>query len=387
MQTHEALGPRFDGVAEGITHAAGSPPALEGAREAGSGEPAEIPEAETESATTQDATPVDPADLAIVVDHATMQFNGLTALDDVSLAVARGTIVGVVGPSGAGKTTLIRLLTGTLGATGGSVEVLGQNPRRFSRRTRQRLGYMPQLFTLYQDLSAAENVDFVASLYGLVWFQRWRRVREVLRFVGLWDARRRRASELSGGMQRRLELACALVHEPAVLFLDEPTAGVDPILRERIWGELHRLRDAGRTLLVTTQYLGEAEECDAVALIAEGRLIAHATPDQMRKDAMGGELIDVDAGDGVDLAVLQGLPAVRGIRRLNGDGVLRITVDDAGTATPLVVDAIGRAGGQVRSTSEARPSFDEVFAELVDRDRRERARAADAAAAADREAA
>ncbi|HEY6012478.1 MAG TPA: ABC transporter ATP-binding protein [Candidatus Limnocylindrales bacterium] len=331
--------------------------------------------------------PVDPADLAIVVDHATMQFNGLTALDDVSLAVARGTIVGVVGPSGAGKTTLIRLLTGTLGATGGSVEVLGQNPRRFSRRTRQRLGYMPQLFTLYPDLSAAENVDFVASLYGLVWFRRWRRVREVLRFVGLWDARRRRASDLSGGMQRRLELACALVHEPAILFLDEPTAGVDPILRERIWGELHRLRDAGRTLLVTTQYLGEAEECDVVALIAEGRLIAHATPDQMRKDAMGGELIDVDAGAGVDLTVLQGLPAVRGIRRLNGDGVLRITVDDAGTATPLVVDAIGRAGGQVRSTSEARPSFDEVFAELVDRDRRERARAADEAAAADREAA
>lgn len=334
---------------------------------------------------------VDAAELPVVVDHASMQFDGLTAVDDVSLAVARGTIVGVVGPSGAGKTTLIRLLTGTLGATAGRVSVLGEDPRRFSRRTRGRLGYMPQLFTLYPDLSAMENVDFMASLYGLLWFRRWRRVREVLRFVGLWDARRRRASQLSGGMQRRLELACALVHEPAMLFLDEPTAGVDPILRERIWGELHRLRDAGRTLLVTTQYLAEAEECDAVALIAEGRLIAHATPDEMRKEAMGGDLIDVEADHGVDLATLQDLPAVRGIRRINGGGVLRITVDDAGTATPLIIEAIGRAGGEVRSTSEARPSFDEVFAALVARDRRERENASTEAAgpppAADREAA
>ena len=302
-----------------------------------------------------------------------MRFNGLTALADVSLAVASGTIVGIVGPSGAGKTTLIRLLTGTLDTSSGDVRVLGEDPRRFSRQTRQRIGYMPQLFTLYPDLSAAENVDFVASLYGLVTFRRWRRVREVLRFVGLWDARRRRASELSGGMQRRLELACALVHDPAMLFLDEPTAGVDPILRERIWGELHRLRDAGRTVLITTQYLGEAEECDAVALIAEGRLIAHATPDEMRREAMGGELIDVDGGERIDLAALRDLSIVRGVRRINGDGVVRITVDDAATATPLVVEAIRRAGGEVRSTSEARPSFDEVFAVLVARDQRDRA--------------
>ena len=330
-------------------------------------------------------------DLPVIVDHATMRFNGLTALDDVRLSVGRGTIVGVVGPSGAGKTTLIRLLTGTLSPSEGDIRVLGENPRRFSRRTRGRLGYMPQLFTLYPDLSAAENVDFMASLYGLLWFRRWRRVREVLRFVGLWDARRRRASQLSGGMQRRLELACALVHEPTMLFLDEPTAGVDPILRERIWGELHRLRDAGRTLLITTQYLAEAEECDAVALIAEGRLIAHATPDEMRKEAMGGELIDVEANRNIDLATLQNLSVVRGIRRIDGGNVLRITVDDAGTATPLILEAIAQAGGEVRSTSEARPSFDEVFAALVARDRLERTATTDEAAepapAADREAA
>jgi ABC-2 type transport system ATP-binding protein len=318
------------------------------------------------------AEPGDRANLPIIVDHATMRFNGLTALDDIAMAVARGTIVGVVGPSGAGKTTLVRMLTGALKPTSGDVDVLGQDPQRFNRKAREQIGYMPQLFTLYPDLSAAENVDFVASLYGLIWYRRWRRVREVLRFVGLWEARGRRASQLSGGMQRRLELACALVHEPSMLFLDEPTAGVDPILRERIWDELHRLRDAGRTLLITTQYLGEAEECDSVALIAEGRLVAHATPDEMRREAMGGELIDVEAGERVDLSVIQDLPAVRGIRRINGGNVLRITVDDAATATPQVVEAIARAGAEVRSTSEARPSFDEVFATLVAREQRAR---------------
>ena len=158
--------------------------------------------------------------------------------------------------------------------------MLGEDPRRFRRRTRERIGYMPQQFTLYPDLTARENVDFVASLFGILWRTRHRRTREVLQLVDLWDARGRRAGRLSGGMQRRLELACALVHDPDLLFLDEPTAGIDPILRVKIWEELHRLRDDGRTLLVTTQYVNEAEECDTVALISGGRLIALADPDE-----------------------------------------------------------------------------------------------------------
>jgi ABC-2 type transport system ATP-binding protein len=320
-----------------------------------------------------------PATVPVVVEGATMRFNGLTALDDVSLEVNPGTIVGVVGPSGAGKTTLVRLLTGALSPSRGAVRVLGEDPNRFSPRARQKIGYMPQLFTLYPDLTAAENVDFVASLYGLILFRRWRRVREVLELVGLSDARNRRAAHLSGGMQRRLELACALVHDPSMLFLDEPTAGVDPILRERIWTELHRLRDEGRTLLITTQYVTEAEECDAVALIAEGRVIAHSAPDEMRRDAMGGDLVDVEAAGRLDLAALEAIPVVRRIRRLD-DGSLRFTVDDAATATPLIVEAITGSGAEVRSTSEARPSFDEVFTALVARDRlaRDRETASDA---------
>jgi ABC-2 type transport system ATP-binding protein len=304
------------------------------------------------------------------VDDAMMKFDDVTALADVSLDVRPGTITGLVGPSGAGKTTFVRLLTGALKPTRGRIRVFGEDPQRFRRRTRERIGYMPQLFTLYQDLTARENVDFIASLYGLLWFRRWRRVRDVLRLVDLWDARRRRAANLSGGMQRRLELACALVHEPTLLFLDEPTAGIDPILRARVWDELHRLRDAGRTLLVTTQYVTEAEECDAIALLAEGRLIAHDAPDALRRSAAGGDLIDVETKTEIDPASVEGLPSVLAVRRV-APGVYRVTVDDAATATPAIVEAVRAAGTEVHATTDARPTFDDVFATLVERHRKQ----------------
>jgi ABC-2 type transport system ATP-binding protein len=302
------------------------------------------------------------------VDDVLMAFDGVTALAGVSLDVRQGTILGVVGPSGAGKTTLIRLLTGAIAPVRGRISVFGENPRKFRRRTRERIGYMPQLFTLYPDLTAAENVDFIASLYGLLWWRRGRRVKEVLRLVDLWDARKRRASDLSGGMQRRLELACAFVHEPALLFLDEPTGGIDPILRGRIWDELHRLRDAGRTLIVTTQYVTEAEECDSVALIAEGRLVAHDAPEELRRIALGGDQVDVEVASDLDVSALEAIPVIKGIRQLDRR-TFRVTVDDASTATPAIVEAVGAGGADVTSTTEARPNFDEVFAALVERHR------------------
>jgi ABC-2 type transport system ATP-binding protein len=308
------------------------------------------------------------ADAAVVIDGVTKRFGDDTAVDGISLTVRQGTILGIIGPSGSGKTTTIRLLTGALAPTDGQVRVLGEDPRTFRRQTRERIGYMPQQFTLYPDLTARENVDFVASLFGILWRTRYRRTREVLELVDLWAVRGRRAGRLSGGMQRRLELASALVHDPDLMFLDEPTAGIDPILRGSIWTELHRLRDSGRTLLVTTQYVNEAEECDTVALIAGGRLIALAEPDDLRREAAGGDAVEIEMGNAYDSARLSELPMVRSVER-RGPSTLRVTVDDASTALPEVVEAITQGGGDVTAAREARPSFDEVFAILVERDR------------------
>jgi ABC-2 type transport system ATP-binding protein len=298
-----------------------------------------------------------------------MRFPNQLAIDGISLVVPPGTILGLIGPSGAGKTSIIRLLTGALLPTSGRVEVLGEEPRTFRRQTRERIGYMPQAFTLYPDLTVRENADFIGSLFGMIFFSRRRRTKQVLELVDLWDVRSRRAGRLSGGMQRRLELACALVHDPALLFLDEPTAGIDPLLRGRIWEELHRQRDAGRTLLVTTQYVNEAEACDRVALIANGRLLALATPDELRHEAVGGDVVVVETAAIYDGEELANLAFVRDVRQ---DGPRRVTVivDDAGTALPEVVEAVRARGGEVVNAREERPSFDAVFAALIERDGR-----------------
>jgi ABC-2 type transport system ATP-binding protein len=311
------------------------------------------------------------------------RFRDVVAVDDVTLDVARGTIVGVIGPSGSGKTTLIRMLTGTLEPSSGSVSVLGEKPHKFRRGTRERIGYMPQNFVLYPELTAAENVAFVASLFGLLWNRRKRRVREVLELVELWDERNRRADRLSGGMQRRLELACALVHEPVLMFVDEPTAGLDPVLRQSIWTEFRRLRDEGRTLLVTTQYVGESEYCDEVAVLAQGRLLALASPEELRRRALGGEVLEVETERAFDGNVLTRVEGVKEVRQSAPRRFL-VVAEDAGEATPRLIQEITGLGGNVLSSTEYRPSFDEVFAELVgsDQPRREGRGAADGRAVA-----
>ena len=320
----------------------------------------------------------------VVLRGATRDFGDGVGVFDLDLAVPAGTILGIVGPSGAGKTTTIRMITGALDPSDGEVRVLGEDPRRFRRTTRERIGYMPQLFTLYPDLTADENVDFVASLFGMLFRRRRKRVREVLQLVQLWEARGRRAGDLSGGMQRRLELACALVHEPSLLLLDEPTAGIDPILRQTIWDELGRLKADGRTLLVTTQYVTEAESCDSVALISNGRLIALGTPEDLRRSAAGGDVIEGETEAPFDPAVLIGREGIRAARS-TGLRLFRVVVDDAGTTTPVLDDLVAANGGKLTAAREVRLTFDEVFAELVERAARERGEEVrgDAAAATD----
>ena len=308
------------------------------------------------------------ADAVIVLEGVSRDYGEGVGVFDIDLVVPGGTILGIVGPSGAGKTTTIRLITGALKPTAGTVRVLGENPARFRRGTRERIGYMPQQFALYPDLTADENVDFVASLFGMLWRRRRRRVREVLQLVGLWDARGRRAGRLSGGMQRRLELACALVHEPSLLLLDEPTAGIDPILRKVVWAELDRLRGMGRTLLVTTQYVTEAEQCDAVALIAGGRLVALGTPTALRRKASGGDLIEIETAEPFDPEPLAGDHGIRAVRS-TGSRRFVVVADDAGVTTPILDDLVAAAGGRLVSARQIHPTFDEVFTTLVERDR------------------
>jgi ABC-2 type transport system ATP-binding protein len=264
--------------------------------------------------------------------------------------------------------------------------VMGRSPKRFRRRDRERIGYMPQSFALYEDLTAGENIDFVASLFGMLWRRRRKRVREVLKVVDLWEVRGRQAGQLSGGMQRRLELACALVHQPELIILDEPTAGIDPLLRGTIWDELHRLRDAGRSLLVTTQHVGEADECDAVAMIVDGRIVALAPPDELRRLATDGDLLEIETAALFDGSGLTGMSGVRAVTQ-DGPRHLRVVVANAGTSLPAIVEQIKAAGVEVVSAREERLSFDEIFAILVARHEKERAAEKAAGADASREAA
>jgi ABC-2 type transport system ATP-binding protein len=317
---------------------------------------------------------MDPSAAVISARGLTRRFNGTLAVDGLSLDVAHGMILGVVGPSGSGKTTTIRMLTGSLARTAGECMVLGEDPIRFRRRTRAEIAYMPQLFSLYEDLTARENVGFVAALYGIGPFKRGGLIKRALEVVDLWGERDKLARNLSGGMQRRLELACALVHSPSVLFIDEPTAGIDPLLRQSIWDELRRLRSEGRTLLVTTQYVGEAEYCDRVALISDGQLVALDEPSALRRMVFGGEVLDVLTSRATDPEMLAAVPGLMNVRQPEARRLIVVT-RDAAVATPRIIDELRLQGVEVAKVEEHQPSFDEVFTSLVET-RRNRADAA-----------
>ncbi len=300
------------------------------------------------------------------------RFGDAEILKGVDLEVERGEIFGLIGPSGSGKSTLLRTLTGYLSPSEGTVEVLGRPPAGFGKGERRRVGFMPQGFVLYEELSISQNLNFVAGLYGLRFGERRRRVREVLEFVELWDDRRKAARDISGGMQRRLHLAATVVHEPDLLFVDEPTANLDPILRRKFWEEFEHLREGGRTIFVTTQYVGEAELCDRVGLLVYGNLIAVGTPDELRRRAFGGEIVELSLGGepgslAERLRALEDLGRVEEVRRdAGGDEVVslvRMLVEDADTALPNAMEVL--SGADVRSLDVPKPSFDEVFFRLV----------------------
>ena len=293
-------------------------------------------------------------------------YGGTAVLSDVDLQIEPATIVGVIGPSGCGKTTLIRMLTGITPATVGEMRVLGDDPACFRRATRRRIGYMPQIPVLFPQLSLWANMSFTASLYGVPLRHRRRRMRTLLDFVALGDERSKRLSDCSGGMQRRLTLAATLVHEPDLLFLDEPTAGVDPLLRDRFWERFRDLRDEGRTLVVSTQYVGESAMCDVVAVMASGRLLMMAPPDELRRRAFGGDVVHVTPERGwvssAELDALQRTPlVVSAARDVDGVRVVVRSLDDVAALS----EHLTQAGIAVTSIDTLQPSFDDVFVALV----------------------
>jgi ABC-2 type transport system ATP-binding protein len=301
----------------------------------------------------------------------TKRYDEMAGVFDLDLEVGAGHILGLIGPSGSGKTTTVRLMAGLLDRDGGALTVLGHDPRMFDRAAQRRLGYLPQSTVLYPTLSLAENLDFVGSLYGLSRKDREVAARDLLEVVDLREHGARRLSDASGGMRRRLGLAAALMHSPDLVFLDEPTAGLDPILRRSIWDFLRDLRDEGTTLIVTTQYIGEAAYCDTIALLAEGRVIESGEPEHLRRAAYGGELIDIVFSTPVTGGALEAFSEALGANDLTilGARSVRLTVPDAGSVIPVIPDVASSQSIEVGEVERFLPEFDDVFVRIVERER------------------
>jgi ABC-2 type transport system ATP-binding protein len=295
---------------------------------------------------------------------------------DLSYLVQPGTIFGMIGPSGCGKTTSMRLALGLYQPDSGTIQVLNRTPTRFSAAERELIGYVPQQFVLYPNLTVSENIAFVASLYGMAPWAIRKRIDELLTFVELQDARNRLASQLSGGMQRRVMLASALMHDPLLLCADEPTAGIDPVLRGRFWYYFRTLCEQGRTLFVTTQYVGEATYCDYIAVMRAGRILAIDTPDNLRRKVLGGEVIELRfsaADEGQAIQALRRYEPVHGVRDagVDSDGMvtLHVTVDNAAIAMADVLNVLEDPDGPhitIQSAKEHLVSYDDVFIRIME---------------------
>jgi len=249
---------------------------------------------------------------AVTTDRLTKVFGDFTAVDQLTLQIKPGEIYGFLGPNGSGKTTAMRMLCGILEPTSGTATVLGYDLARETEKIKQRIGYMSQKFSLYNDLTAAENLEFYAGLYNVSRRDRHGRVQEMLDMAGLTGREEELAVNLSGGWKQRLALGCAIIAQPAIVFLDEPTSGVSPISRRRFFNIIRQLSSEGTTVMVTTHFMDEAEYCDKIAFISSGRLLAVDTPDNLKQNVLAGHLVEVDLPDAMDrLAAIEQLPYVK----------------------------------------------------------------------------
>lgn len=304
---------------------------------------------------------------AVEVEGLTKRFGQFTAVDDVSFAVAAGEIFGFLGPNGAGKTTTIKILTGLQDPTSGRGSVASFEIGRERRAIKRSIGYMSQLFSLYGDLTVRENIDFFAGLYGVARERRAERREWVLATAGLEQARDQVTGQLSLGFKQRLALGCAVLHEPPILFLDEPTSGVDPASRRRFWELIEALAAGGTTVFVSTHYMEEAEYCHRLALMNRGRLIALDSPSGLRA-AAGEQLIELEVDQPV--AATSVLEGVEGVRRVGLFGRrLHLTLDGEAPAAQAAIDVALAAAGlrALAAPKTIAPSLEDVFIALVDR--------------------
>jgi ABC-2 type transport system ATP-binding protein len=297
----------------------------------------------------------------VQTEHLSRRFGDLVAVRDVSLEVQRGEIFGVLGPNGAGKSTTIRMLCGILDPSGGRGTVVGFDIATESERIKERIGYMTQRFSLYEDLTVFENLRFYAGLYATE--RRAERIEQVLRESGLVDRRDQIAGTLSGGWKQRVALACATIHQPPLLFLDEPTAGVDPVSRREFWEQIHRLSSQGTTVLVTTHYMDEAERCHRLAFIFRGRVLDTGTPEEIvARRAL--RIAELSVDDAVAAAAkLRLLPEVDEIAHYGQ--TMRLATRGGADPEELARRILGPA---LRSSRPARATVEDAFVSMVRQD-------------------
>jgi ABC-2 type transport system ATP-binding protein len=300
---------------------------------------------------------------AIEVRDLTRRFGDFTAVDRLTFDVQPGEVFAFLGANGSGKTTTIRMLCGIITPTAGQGRVLGYDVARDSEAIKGRIGYMSQRFALYEDLTVRENLEFYAGVYQVSGAARTRRLAELIEMAGLTGRERTLAGHLSGGWKQRLALGCAIVHQPPLLFLDEPTAGVDPVSRRSFWTMIYGLARGGVTIFLTTHYIDEAEHADRVALMARGRLIALDTPRALRASGLSGRLVEVDCQP--VMAALERIPALPGVREVALYGALLHVLTDPALEPDQLAAAMRQAGFQVGAVRPIAPSLEDVFVSLI----------------------
>ena len=301
---------------------------------------------------------------AVETENLTRRFGEFVAVDNVTLKVAPGEVFGFLGPNGSGKTTTIRMLCGLLAPSQGAGRVLGFDIGRESEAIKARIGYMSQKFSLYADLTVRENLAFYADVYGIARAERDTRLASLIDMAGLHGRERELTANLSGGWKQRLALACAIVHQPRMLFLDEPTGGVDPEARRAFWALIYELAQQGVTVFVTTHYMDEAEHCNRIGLMYGGRLVALDTPAALKRSTIDGEVLEIE---GVPQDQARDVAAAQpGVREVAPHGArLHAIVDDAALRGPQLAAALGTAGVAEARVEQIEPSLEDVFVALV----------------------